>query len=372
MDRIFFDSVEGIMAHPQINVTMWGPGWARWEGDKYSNAEENMMRVFGCDFFDVILFHQEHYKAGRCGNSKKAVIVQELGDCPGPCVKFFSRNADVITHTYASPLWEMYDLDKRSDLLDKRRLFVHNPHCANDRMMRPAPWAPRQAWAVANHTVSLHGQITGTWYPLRWRLEQGSRDGGMNVTVHQYAGWSFPQNLHGVQRPDRYDVNDPRLVAVEAQKFEFAASLQHSAVCAFDAQTMHIMLRKYPEAMLTGCPIFATLPDEVADIIRPAVFVVDSAKLADADKYNYKLKEHVNAVVADEQGRALKGAYGLITAREHFTCHSKAERWLDAIEAYKLGAAGTMFPFSVKVGCREYPGFPRPHAWCYQDDPKMT
>jgi len=372
MDRIFYDSVEGIMAHPQINVTMWGPGWAGWEGGLKANGEENVMRKFGCEYFDIILFHQEHYQMASCSRLFKTIVVQELGDCPGPCVAHFSPKAHVVSHTYASPLWEMYDVDKRVDLMEKRRLFVHNPHCANDRMMRPAPWEPRQKWAVENHTISLHGQITGTWYPLRWRLEAGARDGGMNVTVHQYAGWTFPHNFQsGNYIPVYYDVKDPRLESVEKQKFEFAASLQSSAVCAFDAQTMHIMLRKYPEAMLTGCPIFATLPDELSEIIRPAVFVVDDQKLGDAERYGYKLREHVNEAIQDERGRALKGAYGMIASREHFTCYSKAERWLDAVEAYKQGATGTMYPFSVKVGCREYPGFPKPHAWCYQNDPVM-
>jgi len=81
MDRIFFDSLEGLLAHPEVNVTIIGPGWRGWEGDHAASAEGNYRNLFGCDAFDIIFFHQEHYDVDRCGNSRRAVIVQELGDC---------------------------------------------------------------------------------------------------------------------------------------------------------------------------------------------------------------------------------------------------------------------------------------------------
>jgi len=55
---------------------------------------------------------------------------------------------------------------------------------------------------------------------------------------------------------------------------KFAGVMQGAAVCAFDSQTMRLLLRKYVESMLVGCPIYATMPMEVADIVGPAVFEV--------------------------------------------------------------------------------------------------
>jgi hypothetical protein len=97
MDRIFFDSLEGLLAHPDVNVTMMGPGWHGWEGDHNARAEDNYRRVYGCDAFDIILFHQEHYDVDRCGNSRRAVIVQELGDCE---FFFFSRAVGLLCSTH--------------------------------------------------------------------------------------------------------------------------------------------------------------------------------------------------------------------------------------------------------------------------------
>jgi hypothetical protein len=266
----------------------------------------------------------------------------------------------VITHTYASPLWEMYDLDKRVDLHDKRRLFVHNPHCANVRYMTPSPWEPRARWAAENGTVTLLGMVTRQWYPFRFELEALGQAGGP-VTQHAYAGWIFPA-IGNPNLPRHYDPQEPRVAAVTAQMHRFAAVMKEAAVCAFDSQTMRLMLRKYVESMLVGCPIFATVPMELADIVLPAMFPVEYPF-----QYGYDLRTDVERVVADERGRALKGAYGMIAARVSLTCHSKAERWLDAVDEFRAGGRGVHFPFSRWVGCAEYPGYAMPHAWCYTD-----
>jgi hypothetical protein len=360
MDRIFFDSLEGFLDNPHVNVTILGPGWAGWEGDHASNATAEYARAYGCEAFDVIFFHQEHYSVDRCAGSTRAVIVQELGDCPGPCIEHFARQADVVSHTYASPLWEMYDLDKRVDLHDKRRLFLHNPHCANTRYMRPAPFAPRQAWAERNRSVTLLGMVQRDWYPLRHELEAQASAGTLrSVHVQPYAGWVFPQTGNP-RLPRAYNASEPRVAAVAAQMRRFAGVLGGAAACAFDSQSMRLLLRKYPEAMLTGCPIFATLPWELTALVAPAVFEVRWPFPA-----GYNLSAHIDSVLLDAPGRALKGAYGMLAARAVLSCHAKADRWLDAVEAFRAGGRGVHFPFERRVGCADYPSFPLPHSWCY-------
>jgi hypothetical protein len=278
-------------------------------------------------------------------------------------VEHFARQADVVSHTYASPLWEMYDLDKRVDLADKRRLFLHNPHCANARVMRPTPFAPRQEWAERNGTVTLVGMVERDWYPLRYALQEGARAGTLAVTQVPYAGWVFPVTLNP-DLPRAYNASDARVAArVGAQMGRFALTLGTAAACAFDAQSMRLLLRKYPEAMLTGCPLFATLPGELLDLVRPAVFPV--AHWAPPFPEGYSLAAHITAIVGDVRGRALKGAYGMLAARAALTCGAKVDRWLDAVEDFRGGGRGVVFPFQRRVGCADYPGLPMPHAFCY-------
>ncbi len=249
------------------------------------------------------------------------------------------------------------------DLHDKRRLFLHNPHCANTRVMRPAPFAPRQAWATANRSITLLGMVQRDWYPLRHALEAGVASGALrNVHIQPHAGWAYPQTLNP-RLPRAFNASEPRLRAVEAQSARFAGVLAGAAACAFDAQSMRLLLRKYPEAMLTGCPIFATLPGELTALVAPAVFAV-----AWPFPPGYNLSAHIEGVLADVAGRALKGAYGMLAARGVLGCHAKAERWLDAVRDFARGARGVSFPFERAVGCADYPGLPLPHAWCYQTD----
>lgn len=364
IDRVFYDIVEVAMQNPYLNVTMFGPGWRGWDPEsKNSDFEHNVKRKFDCDAFDIILYHEASFGADRCGNSKRAVIIQEIGDCPKQCMEFFSPKAHVHTNMYANAIREFFNMDGRPDLTDRRRLFAHNPHCVDPAKYVPAPWAPRQRWAVENHTVTLSGAVHGQWYPLRAMLADGARTGMMNVSVYKHQGWQVPYTGNP-NLPSFYDVNEPRIQRVMGVQKDFATMMGNSAVCAFDSKSIKVLLRKYPEAMMTGCPILSDLPGELQDIIKPGIFEVPWPMTPAFD-----LAAYVNDIIADERGRALKGAYNMLAALEHLTCHSKLERWLDLADMYRSGERGYVYPFEHKVGCPKYLGYGEPHGWCNTVEP---
>jgi len=205
------------------------------------------------------------------------------------------------------------------------------------------------------------------WYPLRYELERQTEAGLLrNVHIHTHAGWVFPQTGNPLL-PRVFNASEPRLAAVEAQMLRFAAAMQGAAVCAFDSQSMRLLLRKYPEAMLTGCPIFATLPLELTAFVRPAIFPVAMPLAPQAN-----LSALIDAALQDTRGRALKGAYGMLAAREQLSCFSKADRWLDAVQDFRSGGRGVRFPFERAVACADYPSFPLPHAFCYHTSPEKA
>jgi hypothetical protein len=263
---------------------------------------------------------------------------------------------------YANAIREFFNMDGRADLTDRRRLFAHNPHCVDPAKYKPAPWKPRQEWAVRNHTVTLSGAIHGQWYPLRSALAAGANDGGMNVTVIPHKGWVVPF-VGGPNRPSFYDVNDPRIVKVMGVQKAFAEMMSEAAVCAFDSKSIKVLLRKYPEAMMTGCPILADLPGELQDVVKPAIFEVPLPL-----PHTFSLRDFINKAIEDERGRALKGAYGMLAALEHLTCHAKIERWLDLVDMYRGGAKGYVYPFAHSVTCAKYLGYAPPHGWCMAED----
>jgi hypothetical protein len=333
LDPALLDLVEGLSAHASVNVTLWGPGWPRFEGGVRDHVGENAGRTFGCDAFDVILFRGEGFNAMRCGNSQRAVVVQDLADCPRDCARTFSRQADVILSAHASPLWEIFDIDKRVDMLDKPRLFVHAPHCASARVAAAAglaPWADR--WrASASASAALPAPHAAP--PAR--------------TAAAPAPARAPATL--AYAP----ASDPALAPARALAAAHAAALAGSALCDLDADSRAFFTRGHAAALMAGCPLRAPPaalgpPGELAQLLLPAL--VPAGEAAGGG--------------GGERARALRAAYSLLLAREQLTCESRAEALLDAVEAFRGGAVGTHFPHSTSVGCAHYAGQPMPHAWC--------
>ena len=76
----------------------------------------------------------------------------------------------------------------------------------------------------------------------------------------------------------------------------------------------------------------------------------------------------INAALADEAGLQRKAARALHLGLEHFTCHKKADRILDAVDEFRRGFRGYLFPYGFRSGCQNYHWQHQPglalNPWC--------
>ena len=76
----------------------------------------------------------------------------------------------------------------------------------------------------------------------------------------------------------------------------------------------------------------------------------------------------INASLADEAGLQRKAARALHLGLEHFTCHKKAERILDAVDEFRGGFRGFKWPYGFRSGCQNYHFYHQPglalNPWC--------
>ena len=343
LDPALLDLVEALQAHPRVNVTLWGPGWPRFEGGERDHTGENAGRVFGCDAFDVILFRGQGFNAMRCGGSQRAVVVQDIGDdCPRGCTADFARHADVLLSAHASPLWEIFDLDKRVDMLDRRRLFVHAPHCSSARLAAPGL---RQPWRA------------------RWRAGAGAAAEPTVVALGEEWGAAAAGEAQRAPPSLAYaPASDAALAPWEAARAAAHAALAGSTLCALGgaeaawAESTGFLTRGQVAALWAGCPLRAPrAPEELTGLLRPALVLGEA--------------EAEEGGGAGGEGRlqrasALRAAYALLLSREALSCSARAEQVLRAVADFREGAMGTVLPFETKVGCSRYVGGVAPHAWC--------
>ena len=353
LDSALFDLVEALQAHPQLNLTLWGPGWPLFAGGVSDNVGENYVRTFGCHAFDVILFRGEAFKASACRGSA-AVVVQDLEECYSPagvgaCVKTFYRHADVTMSAQASPLWEVFDLDKRVDLLDRRRLFVHNPHCSNDRLAAQSlvPWGEKQQGGNASAAASAAAAALPRYLTAASAAGATTAASSSSGAAHALAS---PPSITAPATLTYAPTSQPALENYSRAHSALYSALARAALCSIDAPPTGNLPRSYPLALSVGCPIATSSPppQELLGLLSPA------------------LLSSRTGTGAGRRG-ALSSAYALLVAREHLMCTHRAERLLDAVEQYLEGEVGYSYPFETVVGCRRNKGFPLPHAWCAVD-----
>ena len=129
MDRYFYDWIEAAQVHPDIEVTLWGPGFEGWN---YTlSSLENLRKSYGCDHFDWIIAHPEeyrnipelpekywnntHYKninemqfPDSCGKTK---IFHEMHDCFGHfCERQYHQNSHIISFRYSFIPFELFNV----------------------------------------------------------------------------------------------------------------------------------------------------------------------------------------------------------------------------------------------------------------------
>ena len=84
----------------------------------------------------------------------------------------------------------------------------------------------------------------------------------------------------------------------------------------------------------------------------------------------------INAALADEAGLQRKAAKALRLGLEHFTCHRKVDRILDAVDDFSQGFRGYKLPYGFRSGCKNYHVYHQNgktlNPWCPGARPERT
>ena len=145
-----------------------------------------------------------------------------------------------------------------------------------------------------------------------------------------------------------YKPASPLIQSATATYEAFVTRLQQSKICMFDSSIIRKSIAKFYESFLAGCVVASDLPFEMEELYRDVIIVLPQ------DASEEHVAEVINAALQDEAELQRKAARALNIGLQHFTCHGKAERVLDAVQEFRDGFRGYIFPFGFRSGCQGY------------------
>mmetsp|Transcript_24596 Transcript_24596/g.40493 ORF Transcript_24596/g.40493 Transcript_24596/m.40493 type:complete len:503 (-) Transcript_24596:219-1727(-) len=360
LDRFFYDMVDSAVRHPQLKVYLWGPGYPGFDGSL--NATENVIKTYGCDFFDIIYVNVPHFDIAACTNF--TVIVQELGECQyGKCLQTYHPNAHVTISRHAYTPLELFNMNVERREAEPH-MFAHNPECAN-------PVQPAVQFDQKKFNATLFGSTDVSLFPLRHHVKRGIKFGTVLAEHHGHPGNRIvPPKGSANSMPHRPDHKVPltadsytRLQSyvshIKVANKDYFHKMAHSKICIFDSTVERQAVRKFFEAFLVGCVVASDLPFEMEEEFRDVIIQLDAA---DSDK---AIQAKLASALADPVELRRKAARAMALAHRYFTCHSKVERMLKYVDDYRKGFRGYYFPFGFRIGCHSYlKPYARPNKWC--------
>ena len=142
----------------------------------------------------------------------------------------------------------------------------------------------------------------------------------------------------------------------------FVTRLQHTKVCMFDSTIIRKSIAKFYESFLAGCVVASDLPYEMEELYSDVIIVLPQNATQE------QVAAVMNAALSDEAELQRKAARALKIGLEHYTCHRKAERVLNAVQRFRNGFRGYHFPYGFSSGCQNYHFYEQHHKssnlWC--------
>lgn len=369
MDRFLYDLIDSAMEDPTLDVNVWGPGFPGYKNNL------SLVQNIGCGKYDLVYTSLTAGYVGIPGNCGKTILISEVGDCfEDKCYSYLNYLANITTTRYASELIDMFSWERMKEKiplflpLAKNHLFGAVQDCANPWVFYPL----RKPYLERDVGLILYGAISGL-YPLRVKLAEGIRSGKVgrgrsNTYLHPGYQIQPPNSTEVISALyATYTTYDPASNITawhRAVRDPYAQAMRRSQLCTFDASIERKLIRKYMEAMLSGCSVTADVPTDmdfpggVGDLILP----LDAEW--DVDTLGRKIDEYL----ADPADLASRSLNSFIFARQHFTCRKKMDLILDLAERYWRGERGYVFQNGFSAVCRSYgnsdQGYHPP--WCPQ------
>ncbi|KAJ3342711.1 hypothetical protein HDU93_001283 [Gonapodya sp. JEL0774] len=357
-DRFFYHEAYTAALHPHLRVYLWGPGFPGYDENK--SVRDNLMRLPGVDEENPVDVVYTMTWGLYEDLPDATVTVHVMGDCfaePGKgqrqkCVgetETYAPRADVVVSRYAVELWDMFLGREKLEALKIKgtKLWVHQQDCADPGWNYPLPFtAPR------NYTVQVFGSTYGVLYPLRahvsggiaMRIIQGdifNHQGYATKIVHNSSLLNLP--------PGTVDPNDPLLSVMHERYAAYTAALRHTQICVFDSTVIRKAIRKFHEAMLSGCVVASDLPDEMHnEMWRGVVIELDPAWTAE------RIQQELAWFLERPMLLRAMAVEAFRRARMGMTCAGKVDSLLDMAARARRGDVGYHMPYGFRGVCRRY------------------
>ncbi|WVQ79250.1 hypothetical protein IAT38_001346 [Cryptococcus sp. DSM 104549] len=397
MNTHTYEIVDAALRHPHLIVDVWGPGWAGYDRSipLSANVRKRAHRLSQLEKsraaagegngewvkpawreevpeecsdvrFDVVMTISNIYKetdphldALDCG----ALMVQQIGDCHElRCTyEWYPQSNNITLSKYAFELPELFAYNKVKERYPEWEmgLFGHSPDTGNEWDFWPVPWSEKTG------DVRIFG-FDGSFYPIRTTVTDYLRDLKPDsppsiITRHPHPGYtvSVPQEARDTPL-ETYEPNHAYYQTHLKLREDFAKGMREAKICLFDASLERKMIRKYAQALLSGCVVAADLPTEQESALSK--FVIPLKSTWPIDRINSALQYYLDRPDVLQQ----MAVDGLVYARQHLTTTNKISHVLEMADHYRQGSRGYEFPYGFSMRCRAYWGNQEGHkpAWC--------
>jgi hypothetical protein len=245
-----------------------------------------------------------------------------------------------------------------------KHLIAHNPDCANRLAYKPIPWVKKTTDA------QLFGATYPELYPLRHKIEKGIESGEIKAIQFKHSGYnqdsswfeSLKNQFFHTDIPNNYSRGNKDYQSLLLPQLLFAHEMQTTKICIFDTSFVKKAIRKFQEALSSGCVIASDMPFEMQELLNGVIIELKF------DMTPIQINTIIQEALADEQELKRKAARGLKLAQELFWCERKAERMVRLYEDYVDGHRGYYFPFGYRLGCHSYIDSQPSNPWCEKNN----
>lgn len=358
MDRFLFDMVRATINYRDLSVELWGPGFLGYNVSLSTN--ENILTRFPDVQFTIVYSSLNHY---NFVSNPRTVSVVELGDCNDEeCKSQVNINGNITSVRYAHEIFDMFGGNKFPDHINvNHSLVIHNADCV---CLTLVPKLTDVDFNRKNVFASLMGVIRFPLYPLRSKISEAILAGQLkNVSIYKHPGYDVKLSEEDLNQLRELPLNESTnaMRKFRAVQVSFLTAMRKAWICIFDSSALHKTIRKYYEAMASGCAVAADIP---YDFPRDGVkHIIELKPSWSVQKIDAVLSVYLNNLPMLEKRIYEAEKY----AREHFSCHSKVKRLLEAVDGYRSGWRGYYFPQGYRVDCNYYmkgATVDHLHPWC--------
>jgi hypothetical protein len=161
------------------------------------------------------------------------------------------------------------------------------------------------------------------------------------------------------QKPlETYEVGHASYAPHRALREDFARGMRQAQICVFDSSLERKLIRKYAQALLSGCVIASDLPTEHEEAMGEFVIRLEPTWNIE------RIELEINTYLDQPQRLHQMALDGFAYARRHLTTTAKISDMLRLADAHRAGARGYDHAHSFSSRCRSYAGNVPPPPWC--------